>query len=77
MGQILGEGFFGEVHKGVYKSPVSRGAAAEDQNRVFILRRAAEEACVAFAERREDPRGHQNVQGRLGRREGEVPQRGR
>lgn len=24
MGRILGEGFFGEVHDGVYKSPVSR-----------------------------------------------------
>ena len=46
LGRILGEGFFGEVHNGVYKSPVSSSMApsnalppqkipTEDQNNAF------------------------------------------
>lgn len=73
VGGILGEGFFGEVHNGVYKSPVSRGSLPNVTLRIKIKSfgplscnamqsHRESDACVCvFADRREDLRGHQNV----------------
>lgn len=70
VGGILGEGFFGEVHDGVYKSPVSCQSLPNITLRIKIKScccnamqshgESDARMCV-FADRREDLRGHQNV----------------
>lgn len=72
VGQILGEGFFGEVHDGVYKSPVSSSVFQVSSSNItprikiksigHLWLQCAENmhVCV-FVDWREDLCGHQDV----------------
>lgn len=74
LGQILGEGFFGEVYEGVYKSDVSSSFPAEGADSAPGVNANKGHP---FSEWRERQRGREDVQGLFARRDGEVHERSR
>lgn len=54
VGRILGEGFFGEVHDGVYKSPVSSSNVQKANNKICHERDATASARVMLKPLRSD-----------------------